>query len=340
MFNISVHDIKKLSIGALLLGSGGGGHTKILSALVEKQIDKYGCAEVISTNDLDKNCVVVPIAFVGAPLVMVEKIPNILSFESLLFQIRSDYPDKKIVLMPAEIGGCNALTPLLLASKYKIPLLDADLIGRAFPKMPMCKPAVLGYSPNPTYISNSKGECTTLLSGCINEVEESARNLAVDFGSYIAVSTFIFSNDNIEKIKQYIIEGSYSQALSIGNCLISNQGDIHMIAGLLSSNVITQGNIDDIFHSIDGGFLKGCVKVRTKNNEVISIHFENEFLLIAQGSNVLAESPTIISILDAKTMIPITAESLRYGFDVIILSTKPPLFWENTIARELVSFKV
>src|SRR3990167_5804711 len=179
MFTINKNDIDALSAGAMLLGSGGGGHTKILSELVKQQLDSYGPTKIITEKEVDENCVIVPIAFIGAPLVMIEKICNIKSFETLLNKIRDDYPDKKIILMPAEIGGCNALTPFLLASKHNLVILDADLIGRAFPKMTMCKPAILNYSPNPTYLADSHGNSVKLKFDDIVQVENSARDVVV-----------------------------------------------------------------------------------------------------------------------------------------------------------------
>ena len=39
--------------------------------------------------------------------------------------------------MSFEIGGCNSLTPLYTAGLMDIPLMDLDLMGRAFPEFQM-----------------------------------------------------------------------------------------------------------------------------------------------------------------------------------------------------------
>lgn len=321
-----------------MLGSGGGGHTKILSGLVEQQLDRYGPASIILTEKIDEHCVVAPIAFIGAPLVLIEKIPSIISFEALLFQIKKDYPNKKIILMPAEIGGCNALTPLLLASKYQLPILDADLIGRAFPKMTMCKPAVLKYSPDPTYLADSHGHCITLHASIIEEIENSARNIVVDFGSSAAVSTFIFSGKNANSIDQYVIQNSFSRALTIGNTMLQYQKNPIEMIGVLSADLLAHGKINNIFYNVASGFLNGRVQIETNKKIMVEVFFQNEFLLVKKNNEMIAESPDVISLIDAKNGIPITAESLKYALEVMVLRMQAPDFWLNEEARAITSY--
>ena len=55
----------------------------------------------------------------------------------LLQTIEEKLLRKPTVLMAAEIGGANAFTPLLAAAKTGLPILDADMIGRAFPELQM-----------------------------------------------------------------------------------------------------------------------------------------------------------------------------------------------------------
>lgn len=37
--------------------------------------------------------------------------------------------------MSAEIGGMNSIEPLLVGANMKLPVLDADGMGRAFPEL-------------------------------------------------------------------------------------------------------------------------------------------------------------------------------------------------------------
>ena len=68
----------------------------------------------------------------GAPTVMIEKIPNGEEAETA-FRALEEYLGKKIyATMPIEAGGVNSLLPLALAAKLGLPVIDADGMGRAF----------------------------------------------------------------------------------------------------------------------------------------------------------------------------------------------------------------
>ena len=40
--------------------------------------------------------------------------------------------------MSIEIGGMNGIDPLLTAAVLELPVVDADLMGRAFPELQVC----------------------------------------------------------------------------------------------------------------------------------------------------------------------------------------------------------
>jgi DUF917 family protein len=340
MFTIDKSDIDALSAGAMILGSGGGGHTKILSGLVKQQLEMYGPAKIITTEEVSQNCVIVPIAFIGAPLVMIEKIPNIKLFETLLFKIQNEYQNKEIVLMPAEIGGCNSLTPFLLASKHKIPILDADLIGRAFPKMTMCKPAVLRYPPNPTILADCHGNGVTINLDDIAQVENQAREIVNNFGSYAAVASFIFSDENALLVADYTITQSISHALTLGKNLLENKQNLSALEKSIKADFLANGSIENIFHDIEGGFLNGHMSIRTNDKKIIKIYFQNEFLLAKMDDQIIAESPDIISVIDINSGLPITTESLKYALKVAVFRIKAPDFWSEEIAKTAVHYAI
>ena len=69
----------------------------------------------------------------GAPTVMVEKLPRgdeaVLALQALeaIFGRRAD------ATMPIECGGINSTLPLVVGATLGIPVVDADGMGRAFP---------------------------------------------------------------------------------------------------------------------------------------------------------------------------------------------------------------
>jgi DUF917 family protein len=322
---LSIKNLPYLSSGAALLGSGGGGDPVILNDYLHYLLNQNGPVDIISLHELEPDSIIVPLALIGAPIVSIERIPNRNMFEQLFMQIKIAYPGKKLVLMPAEIGGCNALTPFLLASIYNLPVLDGDLIGRAFPKINMCKPAVNLVCDLQSYISSVLGECISFAANSVTELEDQARQLSMQFGCSAALATFIFTPSQQEK---YVIPGSITRALELGKQLHNKQCD--------EATFIASGVITDIEHRIENGFLQGHVMIRTQD-EMYKVQFQNEYLFVLKGQQMIVESPTIISLLEKRTKTPITSESLRYGLQVEIMSFSPPDFWYTPAALAQVN---
>jgi DUF917 family protein len=320
MYTLSKNDLPILAKGAAILGSGGGGNPKVLLDLVHHQMSQHGDVSIISTDELPDNCLIVPIAFVGAPLISMEKIPSMKIFTALYEKIRKDFPTQQIVLMPAEIGGCNALTPFMLASKYGLPILDADLIGRAFPKLNMCKPAILDYQADPTYLTDFHGNAITLHPQKIDALEDMVREVVVRFSSTAIIATFILTRDHTDKV----IPGSISRSLELGKNALP-----------LNTIQLARGYINDIHHQLAGGFLTGHAVIKTAQHD-IKIYFQNEFLLAKHKNETIAASPEIIAIIDAKSGIVITTESLQFGIEVILLKIPAPDFWLSPQALPVV----
>lgn len=65
--------------------------------------------------------------------------------------------------IPMEIGGPNALEALLLAAKTGKAVVDADLMGRAFPRVYMTIPSVLGKRVAPAAMSDGDGAVVVCL---------------------------------------------------------------------------------------------------------------------------------------------------------------------------------
>lgn len=54
----------------------------------------------------------------------------------------------------AEIGGLNSLIPIVVAAQMNLPVLDVDLMGRAFPEFQMITPNFFGHDLLPVCMGN------------------------------------------------------------------------------------------------------------------------------------------------------------------------------------------
>jgi uncharacterized protein len=332
MRTITKNNLYAYSLGATILGSGGGGDPVILYDMVAYLMEQYGDIKIISADELHEDDLVVPVAFVGAPLVSSERIPNTIVFDKVYEKITQDFPGRNLVLMPAEIGGCNALTPLLLALKYNLPVLDADLIGRAFPRLDMCKPSVLNRSCDPTYLADHMGNVMSLHLNSLQLLESIVRDVTVHFGSCAAISTFLFDG---KQVHDYVIKGSISRAMQLGDRLLKH----HDLVANVGASFIGTGVVSDVFHDMKGGFLFGYVVIKNENS-CFKIYYQNEYLKVVENEIDVAGSPDLIVVIEQKTGLPLTTESLAYGLEVMILTLKAPSFWLDPLSYALVNYKL
>ncbi len=146
MKQLSIDDLEDLKLGSAILGSGGGGDPSYAILMAKYLMEKYGPLRTITVNELKEDDLVVPLSIMGAPLINMERLLSGNELDILLKRIEERLQRKPTVLMAAEIGGANAFTPLLAAAKSGLPILDADMIGRAFPELQMSS----------CYLKNSK----------------------------------------------------------------------------------------------------------------------------------------------------------------------------------------
>src|SRR5579883_2660871 len=116
MTRIGPEQMDDLALGAAVLGTGGGGDPHIGKLAARAAMARHGDVTLIDLDDLDDDALVVPAAMMGAPTVMVEKLPRgdeiVYAFEGL-----QAYLGKKVrAVTPIEAGGLNSTTPFIVAA--------------------------------------------------------------------------------------------------------------------------------------------------------------------------------------------------------------------------------
>lgn len=95
-------------------------------------IKKNGPVKLLDVSEIRDDDYFCPAAIMGAPAVMMEKIPKGDEFERV-FKMLSQYTGHQFVgTFPMEAGGVNSMVPIALAASLGIPLVDCDGMGRAF----------------------------------------------------------------------------------------------------------------------------------------------------------------------------------------------------------------
>lgn len=147
--------------------------------------------------------------------------------------------DKFSALASGEIGGANGMTPFPVAAMIDTPILDGDMLGRAFPKVDMCLPLVYGADTAvPAVISDPRGNTQVITQvESANRFERLLRCLCIEMGLSCALA-FSFS---AESIKRYTCHHSVSLCWYIGRAVfLARQQRRDVVQSLVSPRNIPE----------------------------------------------------------------------------------------------------
>ncbi|MDI1263685.1 MAG: DUF917 domain-containing protein, partial [bacterium] len=135
--DITLDDIESLAVGAWVLGTGGGG-SPYLGLLNMRALYKEGYrVQLMPASELADDDWVAAVSNMGAPLVGQERLTDSRTIARAvdLMERHTGYRFRGI--MALEIGGGNSIQPLMAAAHLKRVVIDADMMGRAYPEAQM-----------------------------------------------------------------------------------------------------------------------------------------------------------------------------------------------------------
>lgn len=109
------------------------------------------------------------------------------------------------------------MRPFAVAAMLDLPILDADLLGRAFPKVDMCLPLVYdAEKAYPAVLSDPRGNSQVIAEvDSANRLERLLRCICIELGLSCALA-FSFSAENVKK---YSCHQTVSQCWYIGRAI-------------------------------------------------------------------------------------------------------------------------
>lgn len=331
---ISMDALDDIARGAAVLGAGGGGDPYIGKLMAQGSLRRRGDVYLIDPMELDDDDLVIPSGMMGAPTVMVEKVPRgdeiITAFKTL-----ETYLGRKAkATMSCEAGGLNSTTPFTVAAELGIPLVDGDMMGRAFPELQMCTPTLYGVTATPMAIADEKGNSAVINTVTNRWTETLARTLTIDMGCTAMLAVFPMTG---KQVKQTCVLNTISLLETIGTTIREarqqHADPVAAVRAVTNGFVIWRGKVGDVARRTETGFARGeatITGIEEFAGQSLRIAFQNEFLIAQTGDNVLATTPDLIAVLDAETGEPITTEGLRYGFRVSVLSIPCDLRWRTS----------
>ena len=328
---LRIEDVDDLCTGAAFLGAGGGGDPYIGGLMVKQELESGRRIRIIDPDTLGDDGLIIPTAMMGAPTVLLEKIPSGEEPIRALRAVERYLGRTADATMPTEVGGINSTIPLFV--RLGIPVIDADGQGRAFPELQMETFAINGVRGTPLGISDEKGDVATILTDDNHRMEKIARGITIRFGG-----TAYFANYPMTgaEVKRSAVKHTLTLAREIGRIIrtsrVARRDPFEQLTGFLATTSysvakrVFDGKVVDVDRKTSEGFTLGQVTIQgdAKADGACTIVFQNENLIARKDGDVLAVVPDIISVMDAETAVPITNETLRYGQRVVVMAVGVP----------------
>lgn len=338
---IGLREVDQLALGSAVLGTGGGGDPYIGSLMLKRAIEEKGPVELVDPESADSQALVLPVAMMGAPVVMIEKLPGGSEIINALRTYEETYSQRVDYITPIEIGGINSTIPLAVAARTGLPVLDGDGMGRAFPELQMVSFHLKGVSASPVIMFDERGNLNIVEAVDDFWAEKIARAVTVRFGgsAYIALYRMSTKQYRVSAIKR-----SVTKAIEVGKILADRSG-ANVLDRLLSFTggfELFRGKIVDVNRRIEKGFAKGTVVIEGTDQyrgKTLQVDFQNENLVAKMGNRYLASVPDLIVILDAESYRPITTERLRYGYRTIVIGIPCEDVWRSEEGLRVVGPK-
>lgn len=332
-WQLTAADLPDLARGATLLGTGGGGDPYIGKMLVERVLGG-GAITILDPDELDDELFVIPTAQMGAPTVMVEKIPAGTEPTLALRTLEEHLGRPADATMPIECGGINSMIPLIVAAETGLPVVDADGMGRAFPELSMETFAVYGVHGSPLALAGERGERVVIDTGDDDrQMEWLARAVTIRLGGVGHIAEYAMTG---AAVKRTAVPRTLSMALALGRAIRlareQKRSPFDAIAETLAPTLYSHvrelfvGKVVDVERRTTDGFAKGRAVVAANGDadDVLEISFQNENLVARRGGEVVAIVPDLICVVDHESAEPITTEGLRYGQRVRVLGISTP----------------
>jgi DUF917 family protein len=330
---LTSEQLRDLAVGAAFLGTGGGGDPYVGRLMVQRCLDEGLTVEIIDASELDDAALVIPTAMMGAPTVLVEKIPSGEEAIASLRRLERHLGRRADATMPIEIGGINSTIPLMVGARLGLPIVDADGMGRAFPLLEMETFGVYGISGSPMAVSDEHGDCALIEAVDNRQMEWLSRAVAIRMGGCAYIAEYAMSG---AEVKRTSVPNTLTLAIRIGEVLRqakeTHHNPIEALLGFLPTTlynygrVIFAGKIIDVLRETRNGFSIGRARIDglAPFAGTMEIEIQNENLIARVNGAVKAIVPDLICIMHTETAEPITGENLRYGQRVTVVAVSVP----------------
>ena len=339
---LTVDDLERLAIGAGILGTGGGGNPYNAKIRAQLHLKQGAQIRIVDISDVPDNALVTSVGGIGAPTVGVERLSRgdetFVALRALEAHIGKPFSH----LIAAEIGGGNAIAPLIVAAQSGLPVIDGDGMGRAFPELQMDTFSIGGVAPTPAALASHSHHSVVFDSIAQAEaLERYARAVTIQMGGGAGAAGPVMTG---AQVKAHAIPGTQSLAMAIGDAVLAARGGkgdpVQAALDVAGGERLFTGKIVGVERRNEGGFARGVLKLDGTGRDSgrsVTIDFQNENLIVrTEDGAAVAIVPDLICLVDEDSAEPITTEIVRYGLRVVVVAIPAPEQLKTEAALKVV----
>jgi DUF917 family protein len=323
MWEIDADVLESISLGAGILGTGGGGNPYVAKIWARGELERGARFQILDPTEVPDDAWIVGSGGIGAPTVSVEKLRRGDEEYRALRALEGHLGVRFDGVVPMEVGGGNSIRPIIAAAQASLPTIDADGMGRAFPELQMVTFFIYGVPPCPAAIADDKGEEAVFTSApSPQRLERMARVLTVEMGGTAGMAFAAMRGD---ELKRTAIPRTLSVARDVGEAVRAararNADPVDALLATTGGSLLLVGKIVDVERRTGGGFARGTLNLVGSGpyGGAMRIDFQNENLIAYVDDVPIATVPDLICIVSTDAAEPITTELLRYGQRVSVV---------------------
>ncbi|MGY0022122.1 DUF917 domain-containing protein [Streptomyces sp. YJ-C3] len=304
--------------GCAVLGSGGGGPVADTVPVAAQAIEECGPVPVVAADALPDDALVMPVSLVGSPAVAAERIGGRAEPGRLAARVEALHGRPVAAVMCGEIGGQNGCFTVAWAARLGVPLLDADAMGRAFPRMDQTVLELAGLAASPAVLADEHGRTVVLDHVDGPYLEELVRPVVAAFGGRVVSSDYPLTAGQAAR---HAVTGSVTRALALGR----GEGPRPVLTGKVAS-VRRPGD------GAAGVLLEGA---GDDAGRLVLLEARSEFVVAMEDGRPLALVPDVIALIDERTGWAVPVEEVRYGLRVRLVTFPTAPVWYSAAGLAL-----
>jgi DUF917 family protein len=334
-------DVEDFVRGCTFLGTGGGGSPQVGLKILLEDLEKYGEIVIHDVNSVRDDAYVVTPYLMGS---IAPKTPEVVAkMTSLGLVKRIGMADRILTyavlelekylgvefegIVAIELGGGNTPGPVDVAVTLGKIIVDGDYAGRAIPEIDQITTYLYDIPPYPAVYVDEYGN-KTVVSKAINYLMAERIGKLISVASFGLVGGASFAITGRE-MKKVVIPGTLTEAYVIGKTLReaveAGKDPAIEVAKKMNGYVLFRGIVSKKNWEDREGYMWGTTYIKGtdefKDHEA-KVFFKNENHVMWFDDKVLATSPDIIEVIDAKTGEPITNTDLKEGMKVSVVGLK------------------